>query len=116
VAYLIAFLIGGTICGLGQLILDLTTLSPGHVLVMFTVLGALAGGFGIYQPFLKFAGAGALVPVTGFGASIAKGSLLEAQRIGFIGLFTGAFEFTGQGLAVAVFFSAIAAIFFNPRS
>ncbi len=115
-AYLIAFLIGGTICGLGQLILDLTTLSPGHVLVMFTVLGALAGGFGIYQPFLKFAGAGALVPVTGFGASIAKGSLLEAQRIGFIGLFTGAFEFTGQGLAVAVFFSAIAAIFFNPRS
>ncbi|HXL05057.1 MAG TPA: SpoVA/SpoVAEb family sporulation membrane protein [Bacillota bacterium] len=114
--YIIAFLIGGLICGLGQLILDLTTLTPGHMLVMFTVLGAIAGGFGVYQPFLEFAKAGALVPVTGFGASIAKGSLLEAERSGIIGLFTGAFEFTGQGLAVAVFFSAIFALFFSPRS
>jgi len=86
------------------------------MLVMFTVLGAIAGGFGVYQPFLEFAKAGALVPVTGFGASIAKGSLLEAERSGIIGLFTGAFEFTGQGLAVAVFFSAIFALFFSPRS
>jgi len=116
VDYIIAFLIGGLICGLGQLILDLTTLTPGHMLVMFTVLGAIAGGFGVYQPFLEFAKAGALVPVTGFGASIAKGSLLEAERSGIIGLFTGAFEFTGQGLAVAVFFSAIFALFFSPRS
>jgi stage V sporulation protein AE len=116
VDYIIAFLIGGLICGLGQLIIDLTTLTPGHMLVLFTVLGAIAGGFGVYQPFLAFAKAGALVPVTGFGASIAKGSLLEAERSGIIGLFTGVFEFTGQGLAVAVFFSAIAAIFFSPRS
>lgn len=114
--YIIAFLIGGLICGIGQLILDLTTLTPGHMLVLLTVMGALAGGFGIYQPFLSFAKAGALVPVTGFGASIAKGSLLEAKRSGIIGLFTGAFEFTGQGLAVAVFFSAVAALFFSPRS
>lgn len=114
--YIIAFLIGGLLCGLGQLILDLTTLTPGHMLVLFTVLGAIAGGFGFYQPFLEFAKAGALVPVTGFGASIAKGSLLEAERTGIIGLFTGAFEFTGQGLAIAVFFSAIAALFFSPRS
>jgi stage V sporulation protein AE len=116
VDYIIAFLIGGFICGIGQLILDFTTLTPGHMLVLLTVIGALAGGFGLYQPFLSFAKAGALVPVTGFGASIAKGSLLEAERTGIIGLFTGAFEFTGQGLAVAVFFSAIAALFFSPRS
>lgn len=114
--YIIAFLIGGLICGIGQIILDLTSLTPGHMLVLFTVLGAIAGGFGIYQPLLRLAGAGALVPVTGFGASIAKGSLLEAQRTGLIGLFTGAFEFTGQGLAVAVFFSAVFALFFSPRS
>lgn len=114
--YAIAFLIGGLICGLGQLILDSTTLAPGHMLVFFTVIGAIAGGFGLYQPFLEFAKAGALIPVTGFGASIAKGSLLEAERTGIIGLFTGAFEFTGQGLAVAVFFSVIAALFFNPKS
>ncbi|NLJ59339.1 MAG: SpoVA/SpoVAEb family sporulation membrane protein [Firmicutes bacterium] len=114
--YIVAFLIGGLICGLGQLVLDLTTLLPGHMLVLFTVLGAITGGLGLYQPFLKFAKAGALVPVTGFGASIAKGSLLEAERTGIIGLFTGAFEFTGQGLAIAVFFSAIAALFFSPRS
>jgi stage V sporulation protein AE len=116
VDYVIAFLIGGLICGIGQLILDFTSLTPGHMLVLFTVIGALLGGFGLYQPFLSFAKAGALIPVTGFGASIAKGSLLEAERTGIIGLFTGAFEFTGQGLAVAVFFSAIAALFFNPRS
>jgi len=87
VDYIIAFLVGGFICGIGQLILDLTTLTPGHVLVLLTVIGALAGGFGLYQPFLSFAKAGALVPVTGFGASIAKGSLLEAERTGIIGLF-----------------------------
>ncbi len=88
--YIVAFLIGGLICGLGQLVLDLTTLLPGHMLVLFTVLGAITGGLGLYQPFLKFAKAGALVPVTGFGgASIAKGSLLEAERTGIIGLFTG---------------------------
>ena len=81
------------------------------MLVLFTVIGALAGGFGIYQPFLSFAKAGALVPVTGFGASIAKGSLLEAGEAHYR-LVHGAFEFTGQGLAVAVFFSAVAALFF----
>ena len=114
--YIIAFFIGGLICGIGQLIIDTTPFTPAHMLVLFTVVGAITGGFGIYQPFLKFAKAGALIPVTGFGASIAKGSLLEAKRTGIIGLFTGAFEFTGQGLAVAVFFSTIAALFFSPKT
>ncbi len=78
--YIIAFLTGGIICGIGQLILDLTTLTPGHMLVLLTVIGALAGGFGLYQPFLSFAKAGALVPVTGFGGHLLPKGRCWRQR------------------------------------
>lgn len=114
--YLMAFLVGGLICGIGQLILDYTRLTPGHMLVGFTVAGALLGGLGVYERFLKVAGAGALVPVSGFGASLVRGVLVESGRLGWIGLFTGVFEFTGLGLAAAVFFGFLIALIFNPRS
>jgi len=115
-SYLAAFLIGGAICGLGQLILDYTSLTPGHMLVLFTMLGAFLGGLGLYQGLIEFAGAGALVPVSGFGSALVKGALLEAKRHGVIGLFTGVFEFTGLGVAAAVVFGALVALIFNPRS
>ncbi|NPV52304.1 MAG: stage V sporulation protein AE [Firmicutes bacterium] len=114
--YLMAFLIGGLICGIGQVILDHTKLTPGHMLVAFTMAGALLGGLGVYERLLKIAGAGALVPVSGFGASLVRGALVEAGRLGWIGLFTGVFEFTGLGLASAIFFGFLIALIFNPRS
>ncbi len=114
--YLYAFLVGGAICAVGQLILDFTNLTPGHMLVLLTVAGAVAGGLGLYQPLLEFAGAGALTPVSGFGASIAKGALAEAKRMGILGLFTGVFEYTGMGIAVAVFFGTLVALIANPKS
>jgi stage V sporulation protein AE len=114
--YVIAFLVGGAICAVGQAVLDLTRISPAHMLVLFVVVGAVLSGFGVYDRLVDFAGAGALVPVSGFGHSIARGSLLEARRLGVIGLFTGAFEFTGLGVATAVFFSALIALVANPRA
>ncbi len=96
--------------------LDLTKIPPAHMLVLFVVIGAVLSGFGVYDWLVEFAGAGALVPVSGFGHSISRGSLLEAQRLGVIGLFTGAFEFTGLGVATAVFFSALIALIANPKA
>lgn len=113
--YLYAFLVGGAIAAIGQLLLDFTNLTPGHILVLFTVLGAVAGGLDLYEPLIRFAGAGALTPVSGFGASIARGALAEAKRMGILGLFTGVFEFTGMGIAVAAFFGAVVALIAKPK-
>ena len=113
--YVIAFLVGGLICALAQVILEYTSLTPAHVLVTFTVLGAVLSGIGVYEPFLNFAGAGALVPVSGFGSSITKGMLSEIKQLGWEGIFTGAFEITGLGLAAAVVFGSLMAIASRPR-
>ncbi len=101
---------------MGQAVLDLTRLSAAHMLVMFVMAGAVLSGLGLYDRLVELAGAGALVPVSGFGHSIARGALLEAERLGVIGLFTGAFEFTGLGVATAVFFSALIALVANPKA
>lgn len=114
-SYVIAFLTGGLICAAAQLILEYTKLTPAHVLVGLTIAGAVLGGIGWYEPFLKFAGAGALVPVSGFGSSIARGMLSEIKRLGWEGLFTGAFEITGLGLAAAVVFGSLMAVASRPR-
>jgi len=113
--YLIAFLVGGFICGLGQLLLDYTDLTPAHLIVSFTVLGTILGGLGIYDSLIEFAGGGAVIPVIGFGSSIVSGAISEAQRMGFIGIFTGVFELTGLGLASAIFFSFLIALVFSPK-
>lgn len=86
------------------------------MLVGFTMLGALLGGLGLYDPILKFAGAGALIPVSGFGSALVKGVINESTRLGWLGIFTGAFEITGLGLACAVVFGFLFALIFNPRS
>lgn len=114
--YLIAFLVGGAICAIGQILIDVAKVQPAHMLVLFVVAGAVLSGLGLYERLIDFAGAGALVPVSGFGHSIARGALLEAERIGFLGLFTGAFEFTGMGVAVAVILATVIALVANPKA
>lgn len=113
--YIIAFLVGGAICAIGQLIIDKTKCSNAHLLVGMVTLGAVLSGLGIYAPFQDFAGAGALVPVLGFGSSITKGMLSELERLGWEGLFTGAFEITGLGLAASIIFSSIVALLLKPH-
>lgn len=113
--YIIAFVVGGLICAVAQLVLDISKLAPVHVLVGLTVLGAILNGVGVYEPFVDFAGAGALVPVSGFGSSIASGMFSEVQRLGWEGLFTGAFEITGLGVTAAVVFGSIIALISKPK-
>lgn len=114
--YLIAFLVGGTICAIAQLVLDTTKWTQAHIIVAIVSLGAILQGLGIYEPFQEWAGAGALIPVAGFGSSITKGMISEAEHLGWYGLFTGAFEITGLGLAAAVIFSTVIALFRKPNS
>lgn len=113
--YLIAFLVGGAICALAQLVFDTVKCTNAHILVGLTVLGAVLNGLGLYEPFQEFAGAGALVPVIGFGSSITTGMISEVKRLGWEGLFTGAFEITGLGLAAAIVFSTIVALIRTPH-
>jgi len=116
VDYLIAFLVGGAICAVAQVLIDVLKMQPAQVMVLFVSIGAILSGLGVYEKLIEFAQAGALVPVSGFGHSIARGSLLEAERNGFLGLFTGVFEFTGGGIAVAVFLAAAIALVANPKA
>lgn len=116
VAFLWAFLVGGLICAGVQLVsLWVPKLTPAHLLVGLTVTGAVLNAFGLYDRLIQFAGAGALIPVSGFGASITKGVLQELDKIGWEGLFTGTFEIVGLGIAAAVLFAVTAALVAAPR-
>ncbi|MCK9221944.1 MAG: SpoVA/SpoVAEb family sporulation membrane protein [Limnochordia bacterium] len=113
--YLWAFLFGGLICGLSQLAFDKFNLTTAHILVTLVISGAILEGLGIYKGLVSFGGAGFLVPVSGFGSSIARGIISESKRLGWEGLFTGAFELTGLGVTAAVIFGTLAAIFSRPK-
>jgi len=113
--YVWAFLTGGIICSIGQVLYDKTNLTPAHVLILFTVTGAILSGLGLYEPLIEFAGAGALVPVSGFGSSITSGIIEEAGRLGWEGMFTGAFELTGLGVTVAVLLGVLLASITQPK-
>jgi len=115
-SYLAAFLVGGLICMLGQIILDTTKLTQGHVLSGFTVAGGILSGLGLYQPLIDFAGAGATLPISSFGNALTQGAIREAERTGVLGLLSGMFELTSSGIAAAIVFSFLAALLFNPRS
>lgn len=114
--YLKAFLVGGLICLLAQVILDNTKFSPGHVLSGFTVAGGVLGGLGIYDRLVEFAGAGATVPISSFGNALVKGALQEASTRGLVGVLTGMFELTSAGIAAAIVFAFFTAVVFNPKS
>jgi len=114
--YLWAFLIGGAICVIGQLLLSFTRLTSARILVLFVVAGVVLGGLGIYQPLVDFAGAGASVPLLGFGNALAKGAIEEAQARGVIGAFTGGISATAAGISAAILFGWLAAILFRPKT
>jgi stage V sporulation protein AE len=110
-----AFIIGGAICVLGQLMMDVGKLSPAHTMSILVVLGAIADGLGLYEPLIKFAGAGATVPITSFGNALVHGALKEIQEDGWIGIITGIFKVTSAGISAAIIFSFLAALFVKPK-
>lgn len=113
--YLKAFLVGGAICALAQILLDNTKLMPGRVMVILVSLGAILGALGIYEPFLKWAEAGASVPLSGFGAALFKGVKEAVDKDGFIGIFKGGFTSSAVGISAALIFSYIASWFFDSK-
>lgn len=106
-----AFVIGGAICVVGQILLDFTKMTPARILVSFVTLGVLLGACGVYEPLVKFAGAGATVPLTGFGYLMAKGTLEAVREKGLLGAFSGGLTAGAAGIAAAVFFGYLAALF-----
>lgn len=114
--YIKAFIIGGIICVIGQILIDKTKLMSGRILVLFVVLGAVLQGMGLYEPLVKFGGAGATVPLPGFGYSLAKGAMGEVDKIGLKGAFTGGIKATAAGITAAIVFAYLAALVFNPKA
>ena len=114
--YLWAFLVGGAICVFGQLLIDKTRLSSARILVGFVVLGVVLGGLGIYPKLVEFAGAGASVPIVGFGNLLAKGVRAEVDSAGWIGILTGGLKIAAPGIMAAVLFSFLASLVFEPKA
>lgn len=110
-----AFVVGGLICVVGQLLFDVAKLTPGHTLSTFVVIGAILDGLGLYEPLIDFAGAGATIPITSFGNSLVHGAMQEAEQHGIIGVLTGMFEVTSSGISAAIVFAFIGALFFKPK-
>lgn len=113
--FIIAFIVGGIICTIGQLIMDFGKLTPGHTLSTLVVVGAILDGFGLYEPLIDFAGAGATIPITSFGNSLTHGALAEAEKHGWVGVLTGMFEVTSSGISSAILFGFIASLIFKPK-
>ena len=112
--YLKAFVVGGAICAIGQVLIDYTKLTPARILVSFVVGGVILGGLGVYQPLIEFAGAGATVPLTGFGSLLAKGVKTAVQEKGLLGALPGGFTASSAGIGAAVFFGLLVALIFKP--
>lgn len=113
--YLKAFVVGGVICALAQILMDKTKMMPGRVMVTLVVVGCLLGAIGWYEPLMDFAGCGASVPLTGFGNALWKGVKDAIDRDGFLGLFRGGFEAAALGTAAALIFSYIASLVTQPK-
>ena len=113
--YLKAFLIGGVFCLIGQFLLDKTKLTPARILVSYVVAGVFLGAVGIYEPIAEFAGAGATVPLTGFGYSLAKGVKEAVQQDGFLGVLTGGLKSTAGGIAAAITAGLLMSLLFKAK-
>ncbi len=113
--FILAFLVGGSICVAAQLVVNLTNLTPAHVMVLFVSLGAIVSGLGLYQPLVQLGGAGATVPLPGFGHAIVQGVLKEFQRTGPVGLLTGGLTATSLALTVAILAGYFVALIFRPK-
>ncbi len=113
--YLKAFLVGGALCLIGQILIDKTKLTPARILVSYVVIGVFLGAIGIYKPLAEFAGAGATVPLTGFGYTLAKGVKEAVQSEGFLGIFTGGLKACAGGITAAVIAGLVAGLIFKAR-
>lgn len=113
--YLKAFIIGGILCVIGQILIDKTKLTPARILVSYVVAGVLLGAVGLYEPIVEFAGAGATVPLTGFGYNLAKGVKEAIAEDGFLGIFTGGLKATAGGIAAAVTAGLVVSLIFRPK-
>ena len=113
--YLKAFLVGGLLCLIGQILIDKTRLTPARILVSYVVMGVFLGAVGVYEPLVKFAGAGATVPLTGFGYLLSKGVREAVQEKGFLGIFTGGLGACAGGIAAAVFCGLLASLLFKAK-
>ena len=110
-----AFIVGGTLCIIAQILIDKTKLTPARILVMYVSIGAIFGGTGLYKHLIDFAGCGATVPLTGFGSLLAKGTIEEIQNNGLIGILSGGLKASAAGIAAAVFFGYLASLASKPK-
>ena len=113
--YLKAFLVGGSLCLIGQVLIDKTKLTPARILTAYVVTGVILSGMGIYEPFAKWAGAGATVPLLGFGNSLAKGVKMAVAEQGFLGILSGGLTACAGGITAAVFFGLLVALLCKPK-
>ena len=111
-----AFIIGGAICVVGQILMDTTKLTPARILVAFVTLGAVLGGFGLYDKVIEIGGSGATVPLIGFGNSLAKGAIKAVNEDGLVGAFTGGITATAGGITAAIVFGYLMAVIFTPKT
>lgn len=110
-----AFVVGGIICVIGQILMDVVKLTPAHTMSTLVVSGAILDGFGLYEPLIDFAGAGATIPITSFGNSLVHGAMAEAEKYGIVGVITGIFEVTSAGISAAIIFGFMASLVFRPK-
>lgn len=115
VEYLKVFAVGGALCAIGQLLIDKTKLTPARILTVYVVSGLILEAAGLYSPLVKWAGAGATVPLTGFGSTLARGVEKAVSERGVLGAFTGGFTAAAAGICAAVFFGIIIALLFKPK-
>lgn len=114
--YLNSFLFCGMVCAIGQIILDNTKLTPGHITSLFVIIGSLLDAFNIYDKIILYVGGGALVPITSFGHSLAHGSMGLYDSQGIVGLLIGMFDLTSSGIVAAIIFSFVFSLIFNPKN
>lgn len=110
-----AFIVGGLICVIGQLIMDILKITPAHTTCTLVVIGTILGGLGLYDPLIKFAGAGAFIPISSFGNTLVTAAIKEAEETGFIGIFNGLLKSVSSGVSAAVVFGFAAALIFKPK-
>lgn len=114
--YIRAFIVGGLICVVAQILIDLTKLTAGRILVIFVTIGAILGAFGIYDKLVEIGGAGATVPLPSFGNSLAKAAIKEVKEVGLLGAFTGGIKGAAAGITASIFFGYLMAVIFNPKT
>lgn len=115
-SYISAFIIGGIICSIGQILIDKTKMTPARILVLFVTSGAVLTVLGIYQKIVDLGGAGGTVPLTGFGYSLAKGAFKDVNQYGVLGAFTGGVKATAAGITAAIFFGYLISVAFTPKA